>query len=119
MSDVYDFVMTEHAAWTADADGAKLRVFVTPDGARQLIRSAGTTFTVHELDRTANPPVYDAFRLPPDALQEVPRLAAALTDLGTVIRFRTGNLWEAIGAAVIRQVVRAGQANTLYHRFCQ
>jgi DNA-3-methyladenine glycosylase II len=115
-----DFVMTEHAAWTPAVDGAgKLRVFVTPDGGRWLVRAHGPAFTLHELTPAANKPVYDVFSLPPGVLGEVPELAAALAQLGRVARFRTGNLWEAIGTAVIRQVVRAAQAKTLYRDFCQ
>ena len=39
--------------------------------------------------------------------------------LGTVARFRTTDLWEAIATAIIRQVVRAVQAKRLYRDLCQ
>ncbi|MCC9311146.1 hypothetical protein LN042_29485 [Kitasatospora sp. RB6PN24] len=45
-------------------------------------------------------------------------LAAALADLGTVVRLPNPSLWDAITTAVLRQVVRAAQARALYHRWC-
>jgi len=119
MNDV-DFVMTEHAAWISATDGrAKLRVFVMPDGGRWLARATTSTFELDELASAATNPAYDVFSLPTGALEDVPELAAALRGLGRVARFRNGDLWEAIGTAIIRQVVRAGQATKLYQNFCQ
>jgi DNA-3-methyladenine glycosylase II len=46
-------------------------------------------------------------------------LGPALADLGSVLRVRNADLWDAIGTAIIRQVIRAGQARSLYQRFCQ
>ncbi|WP_207709599.1 DNA glycosylase family protein [Actinomadura macrotermitis] len=45
-----------------------------------------------------------------------PPLAAALRDLGPVARFRTPSLWDAIATAIIRQVIRAGQARLQHQR---
>ncbi|MGH4012583.1 MAG: hypothetical protein ACRDSL_01320 [Pseudonocardiaceae bacterium] len=52
-------------------------------------------------------------------LSEVPELAIALKQLGTVVRFRNADLWDAIGTAIIRQVIRAGQSKKLYRAFCE
>jgi DNA-3-methyladenine glycosylase II len=46
-------------------------------------------------------------------------LGGALTSLGPVLRVHNGDLWDAIGTAIIRQVIRAGQARLMYRRFCQ
>jgi DNA-3-methyladenine glycosylase II len=35
-----------------------------------------------------------------------------------VVRVRNADLWDGIGYAIIRQVVRAGQARLMYERFC-
>ena len=51
--------------------------------------------------------------------REAPELSSALAALGTVARFRTSDLWEAIATAIIRQVVRAAHAKRLYRDFCQ
>jgi len=119
MNDNPDLVMTDHPAWTDAADGSEnLRVFVMPDGGRFLVRTAGSTVTLDELSQAATKPVAEVFQLPPDALAEVPELAASLASLGTVVRFRTGNLWEAIGTAIIAQTVRDGQAKNLYRALC-
>jgi DNA-3-methyladenine glycosylase II len=119
MNDI-DFVISEHPAWSTAVDGGRLRVFAMPDGGRWLVHTTGTEFSLHPLGPAETPrPVYDTFRLPPDALHEVPELACALTGLGTVARFRTSHLWEAIGAAIIRQAMRAVHTTNLYRAFCQ
>ena len=41
-------------------------------------------------------PQPDVFRLPESAMIDAPELFEALTSLGTVARFRTPELWEAI-----------------------
>ncbi len=56
--------------------------------------------------------------LPDDALGDVPQLYSALRGLGLVARFRTLDLWDAIGIAIIRQVIRAAHAKRLYRGFC-
>jgi len=119
MSDI-DLVMTEHPAWIpAGAGQGKLRVFAAVDEGRWLVRANGSSFTLHELAPAAFKPFFDVFRLPPDALEEMPQLANALTGLGAVARFRAGNLWDALGTAAIRQMHRATHGATLYRRFCQ
>lgn len=69
-------------------------------------------------DLTGPVPVVDTYT--PDALgSAVPRaLAEALTARGPVQRVRTPSLWEALGTAIIRQVIRADQARLMYERFC-
>jgi DNA-3-methyladenine glycosylase II len=118
-----DFVTSEHAAWFPTADGGKVRVFEMPGGGRFRARTTGATLSLCPLGPAVapvvTPPVYDVFRLPPDALDEVPELAAALTSLGSVARFRAGNLWEAIGAAVIRQAMRVAHTTNLHREFCR
>ncbi|HEV8111558.1 MAG TPA: hypothetical protein VGR31_02200 [Planctomycetota bacterium] len=49
---------------------------------------------------------------------DVPELAGKLSRLGAVGRFRNPSLWDALAIAVIRQVIRAGQAAVLYRAFC-
>lgn len=116
----FDLVMMDDPAWTPTKDAtSRLRVFVMPDGGRWLARTAGPTVTLHGLGPATRKPTSDVFRLPPDALPEVPELAASLTDLGTVVRFRTSNLWDAIGTAILGQMLREPQAKRLYRDFCQ
>lgn len=44
-------------------------------------------------------------------------LRAALDRLGPVQRWRNPDLWEALATAIIRQVIRAGQARKMHHAF--
>jgi DNA-3-methyladenine glycosylase II len=59
------------------------------------------------------------FALPMSAAGEVPELAGALRSLGAVARFANPSLWDAIGAAIIRQVVRTAQAQAQYRTLCK
>jgi len=112
----FDFVMTEHAAWLP-IDGGCQRVFVTPGG-RWLATIQGQTLTLDALsNNTTTEPARDVFALS-KVLSAVPELAAALRRLGSVLRFRNTDLWDAIGTAIIRQVIRAGQSKKLYRVFC-
>ena len=46
-------------------------------------------------------------------------LGSALAEQGAVLRVANPDLWDALGTAIIRQVIRAGQAREMYARFCQ
>ncbi|GFJ77503.1 hypothetical protein [Phytohabitans houttuyneae] len=119
MSNVVDFVMTDHPAWIPAGNGrGKLRVLVA-FGRRWLIRTGGPTgFTLHELAPAASKPIHDVFHLPPGALAELPQLAGSLAGLGTVARFRAGNLWDALATAAVRQMLRGVHATNVYRQFC-
>jgi hypothetical protein len=58
------------------------------------------------------------FTLPGPAARDVPELGPALGSLGAVARFANPSLWDAIGTAIIRQVVRAAQARAQYQALC-
>ncbi len=46
-------------------------------------------------------------------------LVSNLARLGTVVRFRNPCLWDAIGTAILRQVIRAAHSRDMYRRFSQ
>lgn len=117
MTKTFDCVMTEHAAWLPISGGAQ-RVFVMPDGGRWLAFAERNTFTLTALS-DGSAPARDTFTVSNDIVSEIPELATALRDLGTVVRFRNSDLWDAIGTAIIRQVIRAGQSKKLYRAFCE
>jgi DNA-3-methyladenine glycosylase II len=69
-------------------------------------------------DAAAVGPEPGVFFLPASAAGDVPELARALGSLGRVARFRNPSLWDAVGTAIIRQVVRAAQAQAQYRALC-
>ncbi len=120
MSETFRFVITEHAAWRITERG-RHRVFALPDGGQWLVRVSGSEVLSCPLVASSGEPRFDVFALPRPGMarREAPELSSALAALGTVARFRTSDLWEAIATAIIRQVVRAAQAKRLYRDFCQ
>ena len=120
MSETFRSVITEHAAWRITQRG-RYRVFALPDGGQWLVRVNDSELLSLRLITSSGEPRFDVFTLlQPEAMAtEAPELFSALAALGTVARFRTSDLWEAIATAIIRQVVRAQQAKRLYRDFCQ
>lgn len=118
MSNTFDFVMTEHPAWQAAGSGCR-RVFALLGGGRYMLTVSHGELALHPLVSGSSEPVFDSFVMPDGVLSEIPELATALTRLGTVVRVRNTDLWDAIGTAIIRQVIRAGQSKKLYRAFCE
>ncbi len=46
-------------------------------------------------------------------------MVAPLRAAGIVARWRNPDLWDALATSIVRQVIRAGHARTLYRTFCQ
>jgi DNA-3-methyladenine glycosylase II len=120
MSETFRSVITEHTAWRI-TQRDRYRVFALPDGGQWLVRANGGELLSLPLIASSGEPRFDAFTLLRSevATTEAPEVFSALASLGTVARFRTSDLWEAIATAIIRQVVRAFQAKRLYRDFCQ
>jgi len=119
MREVFRSVITEHAAWHITGQ-RRCRLFSLRDGGRWLVTVGKDAPSYLSFTSGAGEyPRLDLFALPEAGLDEIPELSLALTRLGAVARFRTSDLWDAIGTAVIRQVVRASQAKRLYQRFCE
>ncbi|RAY10664.1 hypothetical protein DPM19_34480 [Actinomadura craniellae] len=95
------FTMTEQAAWHATPDGT-VGALEMPDGGRWLVTVRPDGPEVRPLRPAGSELVLDVI-LPFD----VPALGGALAELGPVSRFRNPNLWDALGTAIIRQVIRA------------
>jgi DNA-3-methyladenine glycosylase II len=110
------YVMVEHAAWRSTSQGVQ-RLFAG-DESRWLVVVRGQVVSYELLSGAGNKPVADSFTPRQSVLREVPELATALSALGTVMRFRNTCLWDAIGTAIIRQVIQARQAKKLYRVFC-
>lgn len=105
--------MLDHPGW--DTTGVSpTRAMRTPDGVWLLTASGEARLLAGSGDA---PPVdvYDPAMLNGAALP--PRLADALAALGPVRRWRNTDLWDALATAIIRQVIRAGQARRIHHAF--
>ncbi|GHE90272.1 hypothetical protein GCM10018785_66470 [Streptomyces longispororuber] len=112
-------IITEHPSWHVSDDGTAVRV----------VEYAGTIWSAHwnatgltlcptGTGSTEAPPVA---RTSPDTLpshRDVQALVTKLACLGTVQRLTNPSLWDAIATALLRQVVRAGQARKVYRAFC-
>lgn len=118
MSATFDLVMTEHAAWQP-TEGGWQRVCTLADGGRYLCTVSGSELALHPVITRESRPTLDVFTLSNGVAGKVSELATALRALGSVARFRNADLWDAIGTAIIRQVIRAGQSKKLYRAFCE
>jgi DNA-3-methyladenine glycosylase II len=110
----YGIVMTDRPAWVPAAGPWLVRVMASPDGGHAIVRTDGARVEWCCARAAIREPGIFAF---PEGC--APELAGPLTRLGPVARFANPSLWDAIAAAVIRQVVRAGQARAQYRALCQ
>ncbi|WP_197523372.1 DNA glycosylase family protein [Actinokineospora pegani] len=104
--------MTDHPAWRPSPIEATtwVRAVHTPDG------PAGVVVPVaHVPDGDAV--VVDV--VDPDVVEGDPVLTGPLRAAGPVARVRTVDLWEAVGTAAVRQVIKAAQARKLHRAFCE
>lgn len=103
----------DHPGWDSP-DGTPIRAMrtqagiwlITGSGDRTLITGSGYAPPVDTYD----PATLDLAALPRG-------LGRALDGLGLVRRWRNTDLWDAIATAIIRQVIRAGQAKKMHHAF--
>jgi DNA-3-methyladenine glycosylase II len=111
-------LMQDHPAWLP-----------TSTGSARVVQSASSTWLA-SWDNTLSEQV-DATLLDgiADAAPRVVRIVAprarrsaiehAVAGVGPLLRLANPDLWDAIGTAIIRQVIRADQARAMYRRFCE
>ncbi|MGW5259718.1 hypothetical protein ACWEQG_02005 [Microbispora sp. NPDC004025] len=105
--------MLDHPGW--DTTGATAaRAMRTPAG-RWLLAPADEPRLIDGSGDAPPVDVYDLAALDQTTLP--PGLAVALAGLGPVRRWRNTDLWDALATAIIRQVIRAGQARTMHRAF--
>jgi DNA-3-methyladenine glycosylase II len=113
-------LMLDHPSWLVNDDATAYRV----------VRSAGSVWSTTSVpaangrqvrtvrvNGTGPAPVLEVFD--PATLTGQDAVARALRKAGPVARLRNPDLWDAIATSIIRQVIRAGQARTLYRAFCR
>ncbi|WP_124268295.1 hypothetical protein [Streptomyces sp. ADI96-02] len=109
---------TDHPAWVETTDGGHARAVRTATGIWALSwDSAGLHLRCVSGTEDVKPQVVstDPACLPDTVPAE---LNAGLCGLGPTQRLANGWLWDAITTAILRQVVRAGQARKLYRAWC-
>jgi DNA-3-methyladenine glycosylase II len=113
-------LMLDHSSWLINDDATAYRV----------VRSAGSVWSVTSVpaanggqrvrtvrvDGDGPAPVLEV--VDPITVTSQHATAAALRQAGPVARLRNPDLWDALATAIIRQVIRAGQARKLYRAFC-
>jgi DNA-3-methyladenine glycosylase II len=119
--------MQDHPAWIATSVGVE-RVMLCRAVPWQLIWATSQPDVLdairlhrldphrHSADASDARPVIDQVALNDHCISEI---ATAVRTLGPVYRVRNSDLWDAIGTAIIRQVIRAAQARQMYLAFCQ
>jgi DNA-3-methyladenine glycosylase II len=113
----YAFVMTEHPSWTPAPTG-RIRVVPKADGGLWFACVRGASLALQPVLEVECEPRSDVFALQLEEPSAAVELAAALHRLGPVLRMRNGDLWDALGTAILRQVIRASQSKRLYRSFC-
>ncbi|WP_283139286.1 hypothetical protein [Rhizohabitans arisaemae] len=107
--------MLDHPAW--DTNGTvPIRAMRSTSGTWLI--EARSDYIPTLVDGTGEAPYVDIYD--PGLLDEtlIPiGLAQALQTLGPVRRIRNADLWEALVTAIIRQVIRAGQAHVMHTTF--
>jgi len=117
MSDVR-YLMIEHPAWQT-LNGEQTRVFTGSKAEKWLVHGRGKDLTMTPIGKTRNPLETDNFSCIPTSLATTaPGFLAPFQKAVLVRRFPNPSLWDAIGTAIVRQVIRASQAKKLYRLFC-
>lgn len=118
---IVESVMTDHPSWLSADNGAAYRAVrrgnavwsltVTPTDAD------GQHTDAHCVSGASDAPMSDV--IDPATLTGPTAMVARLCTAGTVARWRNPDLWDALATAIVRQVIRAGQARRLYRVFSQ
>jgi DNA-3-methyladenine glycosylase II len=118
----YPTMMLDHPGWLRGNDGRT----------RRVLRSAGAVWSVvcspapeggHAVDMVRlvgdadGTPIIDT--IDPKKLIGDATVCDPLRAVGPVARLRTSDVWEALGTAITRQVIKAATAKENYRRFCE
>ncbi|MGY2119501.1 hypothetical protein ACW9HR_36930 [Nocardia gipuzkoensis] len=108
-------IMTDHPGWLHTDDGIAYRALATRKSAALI------TYTCTTDDHVISPDGAE-FRMhnivPALCLAGPADLVEPLKAAGAVARVANPSLWDALSAAIMRQVIKAGHARTRYVRFC-
>ncbi|MET9669640.1 hypothetical protein ABZY19_30465 [Streptomyces sp. NPDC006475] len=110
---------TDHPAWIETETGGRARTVRTASGVWVLLwdREGLHMSCVHGTEDVKPQFVTTDPSCLPGTVPAA--LKAGLDDLGPTQRLANPWLWDAISTAILRQVVRAGQARKLYRAWCK
>jgi hypothetical protein len=118
---IVDSVMTDHPSWLSTDNGAAYRAVRCGNAVWSLTVTpadgGGRHTGAHRVSGVSDAPMLDV--IDPAALTGSTAMVASLCAAGTVARWRNPDLWDALATAIVRQVIRAGQARKLYRAFNQ
>lgn len=116
-------MMFDHPAWLTGDDG-RVRRAVRLDGETWSVvctPDAGGTGHVVHVDAPAG---HDTAALQFDVVDPIDlkapdAIADPLREGGPVTRLRNPDVWDTLGTAIVRQIIRAGTARKQYRAFCE
>lgn len=115
-------VMLDHPSWLRSDDGRVRRVVRSTDAVWSIVCTPQARGAGHAVEVSCvagdgvEPPQIDI--VDPSVLVGDPSVCGPLWADGQTGRVRNPDLWGALGASIIRQVIRAAQARKLYRAFC-
>ncbi|WP_246258458.1 hypothetical protein [Amycolatopsis anabasis] len=117
-------VMLDHPSWLTADDGAAYRAVRSGRSVWAAITCPPETLDDGELVRVSlvsgtDKAIPEVDVVDPAVLTGIDPVAEALREAGPVARLRNPDLWDALATGIVRQVIRAGHARTLYQRFCR
>jgi len=110
-------IMLDHPAW-ATTDHGSARVMRSGSSTWLLTcgpHASGVEMSVVDGPRDGPPP--DVIRVDKPILLDS-QLGSALAPLVPLLRVRNASLWDAIGNAILRQVIKSDRARLTYQQFC-
>jgi DNA-3-methyladenine glycosylase II len=114
-------LMLDHPSWLISEDGTTHRVVRSAGSVWSITGSAAADsgWHVHAAFVAGDGPAPILEIIDSNTVTGRDAVARALRQAGPVARLRNPDLWNTLATAIIRQVIRAGQARKLYRAFCQ
>jgi DNA-3-methyladenine glycosylase II len=107
-------IMTDHPGWLRTGDDTAYRAVAVGETAVLITTTAADSAVA--VDTGGSDIRFDT--VDPAALSGPDDLVTPLKDAGTIVRVANPSLWDALSAAIMRQVIQAGHARIRYARFC-
>ncbi|MBB1033505.1 hypothetical protein G6031_03765 [Dietzia sp. CQ4] len=119
-SEPFDILITDHPAWIRTGKTDWIRAVRDSYGVGRMICAHASI----EGDVTINGPACLSFSdtvriIDCEKVAGTSKLEEEIRTLGRVARWANTDAWDAVATAIIRQVIRAGHAKSLYRTVCE